>query len=142
MQIKIKRIDTTLPLPEYHTAGAAAFDFYARETCTVPAHGLFKIPSNLIIETPPGWALIVCARSSLAGKKGLFPANGVGVIDNDYCGPEDEIKLPVYNFTDAVVTVERGERVAQGMFIKIDRAEWVEVQAITSKSRGGFGSTG
>jgi dUTP pyrophosphatase len=142
MQVTIKRIDTTLPLPEYHTSGAAGFDFYAREATTIAPHTLVKVPSNLIIATPPGYALIMAARSSLSFKKGLKQANGIGVIDSDYSGPDDEILIALHNFTDAPVAIERGERIAQGLFIKVEQAAWNEVAEISGKSRGGFGSTG
>jgi dUTP pyrophosphatase len=142
MQIAIKRIDPTLPLPQYLTPGAAAFDFYARETTIIAAKSLGKIPSNLIIQTPPGYMLNVFSRSSLAQKKGLLLSNGVGIIDNDYSGPEDEILIPVYNFTDTPVTVERSERIAQGVFVKVEPAVWQEVAEMSAKSRGGFGTTG
>ncbi len=142
MQVNIKRIDPTLPLPAYHTAGSAAFDLYARETVAIAPHGLYKIPSNVIIATPPGHVLLVFARSSLASKKGLMLGNSVGVLDSDYCGPADEILISVYNFTDQAVTVERGERIAQGIIIPIEHAEWQEANMLAEESRGGFGSTG
>ncbi|MEK7606889.1 MAG: dUTP diphosphatase [Patescibacteria group bacterium] len=142
MQVAIKRIDSTLPLPRYQTAGAAGFDFYAREAVTVAAHSLARIPSNFIIRIPAGFVLFITARSSLAAKKGLMLANGVGTIDSDFCGPADEILISVYNFTDASVAVERGERIAQGVFVRMDRAEWEEVEIVESSNRGGFGSTG
>lgn len=142
MQIKIKRIDVSLPLPQYHTPGSAGFDIYAREDKTISAKSLALIPSNLIIETPAGHALIISARSSLAKKKGLMLANGIGIIDNDYCGPEDEIKISVYNFTENEVKIEKEERLAQGIFVKIEQGEWEETGGINMQSRGGFGSTG
>jgi dUTP pyrophosphatase len=66
----------------------------------------------------------------------------VGIIDQDYCGPNDEIKLSLYNFGDAPVTLARGERIGQALFVKIERGEWNEVTTIDGPSRGGFGSTG
>lgn len=142
MQVKIKRIDSSLPLPEYHTGGSAGFDLYSRENAAIPAKSLALLPSNLIICTPPGYVLILAARSSLAKKKGLQLANGIGVIDSDYCGPEDEIKLSLYNFTDHEIAVEKGERLAQGMFVKVEQGQWEETDEINNKTRGGFGSTG
>lgn len=142
MQVNIKRIDTSLPLPEYHTKGSLAFDIYAREEITIAPKTLALIPSNLIIKTPAGYGLIVAARSSLARKKGLMLANGIGIIDMDYSGNTDEILIAVHNFTDAPVTVEKAERIAQGMFVRIDQCTWNEVDEMTDKSRGGFGSTG
>jgi dUTP pyrophosphatase len=68
-------------------------------------------------------------------------ANGVGVIDTDYCGPQDEVKIQVLNFTQAPVTVKRGDRIAQGIFLKYAPPEWEEGEP-ESTTRGGFGSTG
>jgi len=142
MQIKIKRVDASQPLPQYHTGGSAGFDLYSREDALIPAKSLALLPSNFIICTPPGYVLILAARSSLAKKKGLQLANGIGVIDSDYCGAEDEIKLLLYNFTDNEVKVEKGERLAQGLFIRVEQGQWEEVNEINNKTRGGFGSTG
>lgn len=142
MKIKIKRIDTDLPLPDYHTSGAAAFDFYARVDTVVPPHTQVKIPTGLIIATPAGYVLTMSPRSSLAHKKGLLFPNGFGIIDSDYAGEGDEIMLSVYNFTDTPTSVTRGERLAQGLFIKVERAEWDEVEKMSEPNRGGFGSTG
>jgi len=140
MKVKIKRIDKSLPLPEYQTAGACAFDLYAREDTEVQSKEVKLIPSNLIIEAPPGHALILAPRSS-SPKTGLSFPHSIGIIDNDYCGPEDEIKIQVYNFTDNPVKVERGQRIAQGMFVRIDRGEWQETEEMNNKTRGGFGTT-
>lgn len=141
MKVHITRIDASLPLPEYHTEGSVAFDIYTREDDILEAGECKKIASNLIIETPPGFALIVAARSSLS-KRGLQLSNGIGVIDQDYSGPEDEIHITLRNFTDAPVEIKRGERLAQGLFMKIEKAEWTEGEPKKNKSRGGFGSTG
>lgn len=143
MSLTIKRIDKSLPLPEYHTAGAAAFDLYARENTTIPPFKPVLIPANLVIKTPPGYFLMIASRSSTPLKKGLMVANGIGVVDEDYCGDDDEIKVQVLNFTDTDVTVEKGERIAQALLVKISKAdEFVEVEKMDEKSRGGFGSTG
>lgn len=142
MQVKIKRVDPSLPLPEYHTPGAAAFDIYTREAATIPPGGTAFLPTNLIVATPPGYVLNIFARSSSARKKGLTMRNGVAVIDPDYCGNEDEIHLMVYNFSKQTVTIERGERISQGIFVKIEQGEWEEVTEMTTPSRGGFGTTG
>lgn len=142
MQINIKRIDSTLPLPVYHTPGAVAFDFYSRIDETILPGETRVLPTNFIIATPVGYMLMITARSSLARKKGLMMGNGVGTIDQDFCGDNDELQLLVYNFTKTPVTVVRGERLAQGIFVKIDKAEWVEVPSMTKPSRGGFGTTG
>lgn len=142
MQVKIKRLDLSLPLPQYHTAGSAGFDLSARIETTILPKQIARIPSGLIIGTPTGYMLTIAARSSLASKKGLMLANGIGTIDSDYCGPDDEILISVHNFSDQTVVVEKGERIAQGMFLKIEQGEWVEVEEMATNSRGGFGSTG
>lgn len=142
MNIQIKRIDPTLPLPRYESSGAVAFDLLAREDTVVPPGEIVLVPVNVIVQTPPGFMLVLASRSSLPLKKGLVVPNGIGVVDQDYCGPDDELKIQILNIKGAPATVERGERIAQGIFVKIEKAEWSEVQNITEKSRGGFGSTG
>lgn len=139
MDINIKRIDKTLPLPEYHTPGAVAFDMYARETTVIPAGGYGRIPSNLIIQIPAGYLLLVKDRSSTLKRKGLLVT--VGFIDQDYCGEGDEILLQFYNPQKEAVTVERGDRVGQAAFIPIERATWHETDIMNVIDRGGFGST-
>ncbi len=141
-RVKIKRIDPTLPLPQYATAGAVGFDFFCREKTHVPAQGIVLIPANVILKVPAGYMLIVAARSSLAAKKGLMLGNGVGIIDRDYAGEGDEIKIQAYNFTRRSVIVEKGERIAQGILVKIGHAQWQEVKKMPQKPRGGFGTTG
>ena len=141
MEIKIKRIDKTLPLPKYETAGSVGFDLICRESAEISPNSIVLIPANVIVETPPGYMLMVCLRSSTPRKLGLMMPQGVGIVDNDYCGEEDELKIQVYNFTDEVVHVEKGSRIAQGIFVRVDTAEWNEVEQMTTPSRGGFGST-
>jgi len=85
--------------------------------------------------------LLVTLRSSTPRRKGLLVPHGVGIIDQDYCGEGDEIMLQVYNFLDEAVTVQRGERIAQGMFVPIMQVNWNEVDEV-GKGRVGFGSTG
>ncbi len=142
MKVKIKRIDESLPLPVYETAGSVGFDILARTDTVVAPKEIGMIPANLIVEVPTGYMLVVASRSSTPGKKGLLPPHGFGIIDHDYCGPEDEIKVLVYNFMEKPVEIKRGEKIAQGVFVKIDKFEWEEVEKIDKESRGGFGSTG
>ena len=141
MKVKIIRIDKTLPLPEYQTEGSVAFDIYTREDAIIGARELKVLPSNLIIAVPKGYMLMLAARSSLA-KKGLRLGNSVGVIDEDYHGPKDEICVSLFNFTDQPVELKKGDRVAQGLVVPIQRVEWEEQEEIKKDSRGGFGSTG
>lgn len=142
MRVKIKRIDNTLPLPEYQTAGAAAFDLYSREDMTIAPKTIALIPTNIIVEVPKGYMLTVVTRSSTPKKKGLLVPHGIGIIDQDYHGAKDEIILQVYNFTNQEVTVAKGERVGQATFVRVDQAEWAETDEMKKISRGGFGSTG
>jgi len=142
MKVKIKRIDNSLVLPIYETDGSVGFDISAREDTKIAAKEIGMVPSNLIVEVPKGYMLVVASRSSTPKKKGLLPPHGFGIIDHDYCGPKDEIRVLVYNFTDGEVFVKRGEKIAQGVFVKIDKFEWEEVDQVAEKSRGGFGSTG
>ncbi len=141
LHVTIKRLDPSLPLPVYKTAGAAGFDIAVREALTLQPGERRIIPTGLVVCVPAGYVLLVFPRSSSA-KKGITLANGVGVIDEDYCGPEDELKLPIYNIGAEAYVVERGERLAQGVFVPIARAQFVETESLESPSRGGFGSTG
>jgi dUTP pyrophosphatase len=86
--------------------------------------------------------LLITSRSSTPRRKGLSVPHGVGVIDQDYRGDGDEVRCQVYNFTASPVTVKRGERLAQGIFVRVDRAQWEEVPRMDAPTRGGFGSTG
>ncbi|MFA5358378.1 MAG: dUTP diphosphatase [Patescibacteria group bacterium] len=142
MKVKIKRIEKDLPLPDYQTPGSVAFDLYSRTAMTIPAKTVSVIPTNLIIETPPGYMLAIVPRSSTPKRKGLLIPHGLGIVDQDYCGEKDEILLQVYNFTDNKVTIDRGERIGQAVFIRIDKTEWEETDQMQSNSRGGYGSTG
>lgn len=141
LDVRIARIDPSLPLPVYETPGAVGFDLLARLETTVAPGGLARIPANIIVATPPGYMLLVAARSSMPGRKGLSVPHGIGVIDQDYCGADDEILVQVYNFTTAAVTVARGEKIAQGVFVRVDRVRWQEADFAAQPSRGGFGST-
>lgn len=142
MQINIKRVDQTLPLPQYETSGAVAFDLLAREDVLVPGGEIALIPANVVVKTPPGYMLLLASRSSLPLKKGIVMSNGIGIVDQDFCGPDDELKIQILNIKAAPALISRGERIAQGIFVKIEKVEWSEVEQLNAKSRGGFGSTG
>jgi dUTP diphosphatase len=143
LNVRIHRLHPDVPLPKYETAGAAGFDLSASEDVVVPPGRIALVPTGLVIEVPPGHFLGIFARSSTPLRRGLMVANGVGVIDEDYCGPRDEIKVQVLNFTAEPVTVAKGDRIAQGLFLPVLRAAWNEtVEPPSSGSRGGFGATG
>lgn len=142
MKVLIKRIDKDLPLPKYETNGAVAFDVITRVDTTIEPGKIGLIPSNVIVKVPEGYMLGLASRSSTPIKKGLSIPHGMGIIDTDYHGPEDELRVQVYNFTDAAITVQRGDRVAQAIFIKVEKFEFEEVEHIDAPTRGGFGTTG
>ena len=142
MKLRIRRLDPSVQLPAYGTAGAAAFDLAACCDVEVPPREIRLVPTGLVVEVPAGYFLAVLARSSTPLKRGLLVANGVGVIDSDYHGPHDEVKVQGLNVTDAPVHVPRGDRIAQGIVLAAPRIEWQEVDEIAAPSRGGFGSTG
>jgi dUTP pyrophosphatase len=141
MNIKVKRFDKELPLPKRQTEGAAAFDLTAREAVTIAPSAIGYVPLNVAIETPPDHFLLIAARSG-THKKGIMLANGLGIIDPDYSGNDDEIKAAYFNFSASPVVIEKGERIAQGTFVKISHPEWEELDEMPNKTRGGFGTTG
>jgi dUTP pyrophosphatase len=140
MKVKIKRIEKDLPLPEYQTSGAVAFDLYSRIDAVIKPKTLERLPTNVIIEIPIGYMLEVKDRSSTLKRKGLLVSTGF--IDNDFHGESDEILLQVYNMTENDVKVDKGERLGQGVFIKVETAEWEEIDTMKKVNRGSFGSTG
>lgn len=142
MNVRITRIHPAAQLPQYETAGAAGFDLAAVADVTVEPGRVALVPTGLVIKVPDGMFLGIFARSSTPVKRGLMVANGVGVIDSDYCGATDEVKIAAMNFTGTAVTVKAGDRIAQGIFLTAPRVEWEETAEIDVSSRGGFGSSG
>jgi dUTP pyrophosphatase len=142
MQLKIRRLDSTIPLPSYATAEAAGFDLAAADDVAIAPGSVALVRTGLVVEVPTGHFLGIFARSSTPLKRGLLVANGVGVIDPDYAGPEDEIMIQVLNFTAADVLVKRGDRLAQGIILPATQVAWKEVSDIRPATRGGFGATG
>ena len=140
-KIRIRRIDKTIPLPAYKTPGASGFDFSARARTVFPPRAVEYVPLNVVIEPPEGHFTLLAPRSSLH-KRGLMPANGIGVIDRDYAGNGDEYIAALFNFTDHEVVVEVGERIMQGVFIPHMHVDWEEVDDMGNADRGGFGTTG
>jgi dUTP pyrophosphatase len=142
MRLKIRRLNPTVPLPSYATNDAAGFDLAAAHDVTIAPGGVALVRTGLIIEVPTGHFLGIFARSSTPLKRGLLVANGVGVVDPDYSGPEDEIMIQVLNFTGTTVEVKRGDRLAQGIVLPAPKVAWQEVSEIKETTRGGFGATG
>ena len=141
IQVKIKRFDKTLPLPEIKSASAAAFDLVAREDTVIGARSFGYVPLNVAIEVPEGYWTLLVPRSS-THKLGLLPANGIGVIDRDVSGNDDEVLAAFYNVSDQEVKVERGRRISQMVIMYQTGVELTEVDSLESPTRGGFGSTG
>ena len=142
MKVTVHRLDPAVALPSYQTAGAAGFDLASSVDMTVQPGQVTLVPTGLVIAAPAGHFLGIFARSSTPLKKGLMVANGVGIVDSDYSGPNDEIKIEVYNFTASAVHVTRGDRLAQGVVLPYVRAEWQEGDGPSGPTRGGFGGTG
>jgi len=142
MKITIQRIDKSLPLPKFQTPGAVAFDIYSRIDYQIPPNEFALLPTNLIVKVPAGYFMLITHRSSTPRKLGLI-SPGIGVIDQDYCGPEDEIMFQVYNLKTEPVKIEKGQRIGQALLVKITTdVDWDEVEIIEKANRGGFGSTG
>jgi len=142
IKTSVSRVDKSLPLPQYETRGSLGFDFLCREDVLIKTQEIALVPANLIVKVPDGFVLMVTLRSSTPRKKGLIMPHGVGIIDSDYCGPEDEIKIQVQNISPSEVQIKRGERIAQGLFLFCRQAQFQEIENLSGQSRGGFGSTG
>lgn len=141
MDINIRRLSSNVPLPEYKTSGACAFDIAVIESETLAPNERHLFSTGLVVKVPQDHVLILAPRSSNA-KKGIRLANGIGILDEDYCGPNDEIKLVLHNIGSEPYTVEMHERIAQGLFIPITHGTFVEPTEWEEKDRGGFGTTG
>jgi dUTP pyrophosphatase len=141
MRLTVTRLRPSVPLPVYSSPGAAAFDLAAADDVEIGPGEIKLVGTGLVIGVPDGHFLAIFARSSTPLKRGLMVANGVGVLDADYCGPTDELKVQLLNVTTAPVSIRAGERLAQGIVLQAPRVEFVEGEA-TAPSRGGFGSTG
>ena len=142
-QISVKRIKAGAIMPTYGSAEAAGADLYAclEEDITIaPGESVF-IPTGLAMEIPRGYAGLIYARSGLACKRGLAPANKVGVVDSDYRG---EFMIVLHNHGTKEQTVCHGERIAQLVITPVFTPGFREVEELTDTERagGGFGSTG
>jgi dUTP pyrophosphatase len=131
------------PLPNYESMASAGMDLRANLTESVTLNPLERaiIKTGIFIELPTGFEAQVRPRSGLAAKKGITVLNSPGTVDADYRG---EIGVILVNLSNETFVVENGERIAQLIIAKHERAEWIEVQELseTSRGEGGFGSTG
>ncbi len=153
MKIRIYRKHKDLPLPERKTSRSAGLDVYSAERVELWPGKIELVSTGLVIEAPSGYFYKIHIRSGLAVKNGICLANDVGIIDEDYCGPEDEVKIALvrlYNPADPKkeqpFVIERGSRIAQIIFEKnaLPEIEWEEMDTpdFAGNTRGGFGSTG
>ena len=143
MEVRVKRLTEGAKLPTYGSAEAAGADLYAclDGDMTIEAGQTAFIPTGFAMAVPKGCAGLIYARSGMACKRGLAPANKVGVVDSDYRG---EIVVALHNHGSSVQTVEHGERVAQFVITPVLTPQYLEVSDLTDTERGvgGFGSTG
>ena len=142
-KIRVKKLHPNAILPTYGSSNAAGADLYAciDAPVTVAPGEVFWVPTGIALEVPVGCAGLVYARSSMGAKRGLAPANKVGVVDSDYRG---EIKVVLLNHSKQPQTIEPGERVAQFVITPVLTPQYEEVEELTDTDRGagGFGSTG
>ena len=141
--IRVKKLHPAAKLPTYGSAEAAGADLYAclDETVTVlPGESVF-VPTGIAMEVPVGCAGLIYARSGLACKRGLAPANKVGVVDSDYRG---QIVVVLHNHGSQPQTIENGERIAQMIITPVWTPPYEEAEELSGSERGagGFGSTG
>lgn len=141
VQVQIKLVDDSLPMPEFHSNLAAGFDLYSRQDLEVKSHQVVYVPLNVIIVPPPDYWVLLAARSSLH-KSGLILANGIGVGDADFSGPEDEYRAILLNISDQDAKIERGQRLVQAVLVKRDSVALSQITVVRGDSRGGIGSTG
>lgn len=142
-KVAVKKLREGAILPTFGSAQAAGADLYAcleRDVTIAPGETAF-IPTGLAMELPRGYAGLIYARSGLACKRGLAPANKVGVVDSDYRG---EFIVALHNHGAQTQTIAHGERIAQLVITPVLIPEYVEVERLseTDRGAGGFGSTG
>ena len=141
--IRVKKLHPNAILPTYGSSAAVGADLYAclEAPVTIQPGEVYWVSTGIALEVPQGCAGLVYARSSLGAKRGLAPANKVGVVDPDYRG---EVKVVLLNHSNQPQTLEPGERVAQFVITPVLTPAYVEVAELTDTARGegGFGSTG
>lgn len=142
LQVLITRLDPELPMPRYAKGGDAGADIYSRIDITLAPGERTLVPTGIAIALPDGYVALVHPRSGLAIKHGLTMVNAPGTVDAAYRG---ELQCIVINHDPREsVTIKRGDRIAQLVFQKVERAEFIEVEHLPGSGRGegGFGSTG
>ena len=141
--VNIKKLKPNAAIPTYGSMNAAGADLYAcvDSTVVIPSGETVMVPTGLSMELPEGYAGLIYARSGLASKKGLAPANKVGVIDSDYRG---EVLVALHNHSSVDASIEPGERIAQLVITPYIMGVFTEADELsdTERGAGGFGSTG
>ena len=143
MNLKIQKLNPNATVPTYGSADAAGADLYAclETPLTIAPHQTFLVKTGIAIAIPTGYVGLIFARSGLACKRDLAPANKVGVIDSDYRG---EIMVALHNHGTEPRTVEPGERIAQIAIMPVSQPTFEVTDSLdqTQRGQGGFGSTG
>ena len=143
MDVKIKKLNPNAHIPTAGSDKAAGYDLYAciEEAIDIQPQKMVKFGTGIAVTPPEGYFGAIFARSGLSTKKGLRPANCVGVCDEDYTG---EYIVVLYNDSNLVQTIEPGERIAQLIFLPYISVNMIEVDELeeTERGDGGFGSTG
>ncbi len=142
-KVNVKKLKENAKIPTYGTEFAAGADLYAciEETLSFNPHETKLVPTGLSFEIPSGYAGFIYARSGLASKRHLAPANKVGVVDSDYRG---EVMVALHNHSEELQSIEPNERIAQFIIAPYLKAEFQLVEELenTERGEGGFGSTG
>jgi dUTP pyrophosphatase len=143
-KVRIKKLDEKATVPVYGSEFAAGADIFActgGEKVEIAPHETKFIHTGIALEIPVGYAGLIYARSGTACKRGLAPANKVGVVDSDYRG---EIMVALHNHSEQAQSIEDGERIAQMVITPYLTAEFIETDELddTERGAGGFGSTG
>lgn len=141
MRVRLHRASQDTAVPVYRTRGSVGFDIAVAQDVGLDPGEITFAPTGITVEVPHGWALLVCLRSSTPTRHGVIQPHGIGVVDQDYCGPEDELLLQLLNYTQRPVEIAACTAVAQGIFVRVATAAWEEFNP-SGTSRGGLGSTG
>ncbi len=141
--MKIKVVTKSGVLPQYETEGSAGMDIraYLEEDIVIEPGKRALVPTGLFTEIPAGYEIQIRARSGLAVKFGIGLVNGIGTIDSDYRG---EIKVPLINWGEEPFSISNGDRIAQMVVCRYEKAEFEQAESLsdTERGAGGFGHTG
>jgi len=142
MKVEILKVHPNATIPKYESDGAAGFDFVTIEDIVIEPNSIALIPTGLVVNTPENYMLVISPRSSMPKKTGLRMPHSIGIVDSDYSGPGDEVKIQVFNPTNEPILIAQDQRIAQGIFVPVVQATFEVVESLDNKTRGGYGSTG